>query len=236
MTAFRYAPEIIETFPDIRGGVLVAGGVVNGASPPDLVERYRAEQQAAVAQIGDRSLADLPSLAAWRRAFRGFGVDPTKYRNAAESLLRRLVKRGEIPSLGCLVDIGNLVSIRHRLPLAVFDRSRLTGGITVRFADGTEPFVDLGTTEVVHPELGEVVFVDDDDRVMARRWCWRQGDPGATRPDTIAVLISVEAHHVPAGEVVGDALEDLAALLERHAQASSIRSALLSPAFPEFAG
>ena len=46
-------------------------------------------------------------------AIRGFGVDPTQYRSAAEALLRRLSKSGEIPSINALVDLGNLVSIRY---------------------------------------------------------------------------------------------------------------------------
>ena len=99
-----------------------------------------------------RPFSELPSLAAWRRAFRAFGVDPTGYRSAAEALLRRLTKQGSIPSINTLVDIGNLVSIRHALPVAVFDQRAMTGGTTVRFATGDETFTDLGTGERESPE------------------------------------------------------------------------------------
>jgi hypothetical protein len=64
--------------------------------------------------------------------FRGFGVDPTQYRSAAEALLRRLIKQGELPSIGTLVDLANLVSIRYALPVAVFDQGGITGGTVVR--------------------------------------------------------------------------------------------------------
>jgi hypothetical protein len=47
-----------------------------------------------------------------------------------------------------LVDIGNLVSIRYAIPIAVVDRRAAKGVITVHFADGTEHFTNLGTTEV----------------------------------------------------------------------------------------
>jgi len=62
-----------------------------------------------------------------RKLFRGFGVEPTQYRSAAEALLRRLTKQGGLPSVGTLVDLANLVSIRFALPVAVFER-RGTGG------------------------------------------------------------------------------------------------------------
>ena len=115
-------------FSSVAGGVVHAEGVSNGPSPPALVEAYRAEQEGALARIGDTPLSELPTLAAWRRAFRAFGVDPTTYRSAAEALLRRLTKQGSIPSINALVDIGNLVAIRYGLPVAMFDQRTVTGG------------------------------------------------------------------------------------------------------------
>ena len=107
--------------------------------------RSEAEQQAVLTRIGDTPLSELPTLAAWRRAFRAFGVDPTAYRSAAEALLRRLTKQGSIPSINALVDAGNLVAIRYGLPVAMFDQRSVTGATTVRFAAGTESFMDLGS-------------------------------------------------------------------------------------------
>lgn len=236
MTLFRYGEDLLERFPSIVGAALHARGVVNGPSPPDLASAFEAEQRATLARIGVTPLSELPGLAAWRRAFSAFGVEPTRYRSAAEALLRRLTKQRDIPSLGCLVDIGNLVSIRYGLPVAVFDRRAVTGTTTVRFADGSERFTDLGSVEVVRPEAGEVIFVDDAGLVSARRWCWRQSAESATRPDTTDVLITAESLHAAAREDVAAALEDLVALLARHVPATTIRSALLSAERPAFPG
>ena len=81
-------------------------------------------------------MAEIPSIAAWRRAFTRFGAKPTQYRNAAESLLRRLSKQGDIPTISTLVDMGNLISIRYALPVAIFDQDQIAGDITVRLATG----------------------------------------------------------------------------------------------------
>ena len=89
------------------------------------------------------------------------------------ALLRRLTKQGSIPSINTLVDVGNLVSIRHALPVAVFDLASIAGGLTVRFAAGDESFTDLGSGSVESPEPGEVIFIDSAGHVAARRWCWR---------------------------------------------------------------
>jgi DNA/RNA-binding domain of Phe-tRNA-synthetase-like protein len=240
MTAFRYAPDLLARYPAVAGGVVLASGLTNGPAPEGLREAFAAEQRAALARIGDTPLSQLPSLAAWRSAFRGFGVDPTQYRSAAEALLRRLTKKGDIPSISTLVDIGNLVSIRYALPVALFDTRAAAGALTVRFADGTERHTTLGDGEVEHPETGEVIFADDAGHVHARRWCFRQSDQSAVRADTTEALVTVEAHH-PAGHAdVEAAVADLVELLLTYAGAgsgtASLRTSILDAANPELAG
>ena len=180
------------------------------------MEAYRAEQQATLARIGEIPLSQIEALAAWRSAFRGFGVDPTQIRSACEALLRRLTKQGDIPSINALVDIGNLVSIRYALPVAMVDMQAMTGGITVKFAEGHEPFTNLGQSEITHPDPGEVIFVDDAGLVFARRWCWRQSDQSASREETTDVLVTIEAQHAGGRAAVEAAMRDVMGLLEQY--------------------
>src|SRR5690606_3503211 len=140
MTLFRYDPAVLDSFPGIVGGVIWVRDLRGGPTPPALHDAFFAEQRAVLGRIGNTLLSELPSLAAWRRVFSGFGIKPTQYRSAAEALLRRLTKHGDIPSLNALVDLGNLVSIRYALPVAVFDLAQTTGPITVALARGDERF------------------------------------------------------------------------------------------------
>ena len=231
-TLFRYDPALLARFPAIRGGVIAARHLRNGPTPPALAAAFATEQRAALARLGNTPLSDVPSLAAWRRAFSAFGVKPTQYRSAAEALLRRLTKHGDIPSLNLLVDLGNLVSIRYALPVAIFDRRTTTGTVTVRFANGDERFTDLGTDEIAHPDPGEVIFVDEAGLVSARRWCWRQSEQSAAREDTTEALITVEGHHASAEADVRAALTDLQTLLGEYMPGAALHAALLSPAAP----
>jgi DNA/RNA-binding domain of Phe-tRNA-synthetase-like protein len=231
---FRYSDALLERFPAVAGGVLHAANVTNGPTPPELADAFSEEQRRTIERIGATPLAELPSLAAWRRAFSSFGVEPTKYRNASEALLRRLTKQGDIPSVSLLVDLGNLVSIRYGLPVAVFDLRGVAGGMEVDFAAGTESFTDLGSSEVERPEPGEVVFVDRDERVHARRWCWRQSAHSATRDDTSEVLVTVEGHHAEAKPDVAAAAEELEQLLTRFAAGATVRRQVVTGANPAF--
>jgi DNA/RNA-binding domain of Phe-tRNA-synthetase-like protein len=226
MTVFQYDKGILTHYPTIVGGVIIAQGMINGPTPKDLQATFIDEQQATLQRIGANPLSQIPSLAAWRAVFRSFGVDPTQYRSAAEALLRRLTKKGDIPSINLLVDLANLVSIRYALPVAVFDTSTLDGAVTVHFADGSERYTTLGQDELEHPEAGEVVFSDDTKLVIARRWCWRQSDQSAAKQETTEALITVEAHHTEAQEDVDAALDDLLTLLRAYAGGTFISSRL----------
>jgi DNA/RNA-binding domain of Phe-tRNA-synthetase-like protein len=216
MTVFQYDAAILETFPQIVGGVIVASGITNGPSSPALQEAYLRQQQAVISNLGSTPLSEVESLAAWRSAFRTFGVDPTQYRSAAEALLRRLTKKGDIPSINTLVDIGNMVSIRYGLPVAVLDQSGFAAPITVHVADGSEPFRNLNQQDVDHPAPGEVIFTDADGQGVARRWCWRQSEESAARETTTDIVITVEAHHVNGRADVEAAVSDLLSLLAEH--------------------
>jgi DNA/RNA-binding domain of Phe-tRNA-synthetase-like protein len=216
MNAFQYNTAILKRYPTVVGGVILARDMTCGPTPNDLQAAFVAEQQATLQRIGDTPLSQISSLAAWRSVFRNFGVDPTQYRNAAEALLRRLTKKGDIPGINLLVDLGNLVSIRYTLPVAVFDTSSLHGAITVHFADGSERYTTLGHDAVEHPEPNEVVFTDETKLVIARRWCWRQSDQSAAKQETTQAIVTIEAHHDRGKQDVDAALNDLLTLLQAY--------------------
>ena len=229
---FGYRGDLLTQFPDIVGGLLYATSVQNGPSPASLLDLYQAEQM----RVKANGIAptETPALVAWRAAFRRFGVNPTQYRSAAEALLRRLDKKGDIPTINCLVDIGNLVSIRYALPVAMIDIRDLASPITVHPATGEERFVELDNDAGARPEVGEVVFMDAAGVVVARRWCWRQSAESAARADTTSVLVTVEGHHAKAHADVAAAVADLTDLLHRFTSASVVTGVIdaRQPLFP----
>ena len=188
----------------------------NSTTLESLQQTFLSEQRAILAKIGQTPLSELPTLAAWRGAFRAFGVDPTKYRSAAESLLRRLTKKGDIPIINTLVDICNLVSIRYALPVAAFDARALTGAVTVCFAGGSESFMAHDSPEPEHPEAGEVIFMDEAGLVIARRWCWKQSIESTAELDTTTAILTIEAQHEGGQKDIRVALEDLLELSQEY--------------------
>jgi DNA/RNA-binding domain of Phe-tRNA-synthetase-like protein len=215
-STLHYDPAILQRFPDLRSGVILAEGLVNGPSPAGLQEAFQEEQRAVLERIGQTALSELPALAAWRKTFRAFGVDPTKYRSSAEALLRRLVKKGDIPGINALVDAGNLVSIRYALPVAAFNTHALQEPVTVLFADGSERYTALDENEDSAIPAGEVIFRDEQKLVIARRWCWRQSLESAATESTSRAILTIEAQHATGVQDVLAAVEDMLALLKTY--------------------
>lgn len=159
--------------PDYRALLIAVRGLVPGPSD-DVSEALLTEaESAARQQLRDRSVEELPNIAAWRDAYRAFGAKPQRTRNSVEALTRR-AETG-LPRINRLTDLYNAISVLHQLPVGGEDLSRYDGAPRLIRATGTEAFDTTadGAVVVEHPEIGEVVWCDDAG-VTCRRWNWRQ--------------------------------------------------------------
>jgi DNA/RNA-binding domain of Phe-tRNA-synthetase-like protein len=226
---FSHAAEIWHTFPELAAGVTYLSGVHTGVSVDAALVRHL-ERASSSLQAGSES--DLPPIHAWRRAFARMGLKPTQYRCASEALLRRLRKDGSLPRVHPLVDLCNAVSAAYAIPVAVFDLNHVAGTLEVRRAEGDEDSLAFGG-EHERPEAGEVVFVDAQRRVHARRWCNRQSAWSAVRPATSEVLIVAEGMHDTAASDVRDLVDTLVAEVTA-VWGSQAQHTMLTSAAPRF--
>ncbi len=226
---FRHAVEIWRDHPDLVPGVVHVRGIDATAEVGKRVAEWTAR---AADRLDGRTESELAEIQAWRRAFGRMGLKPTRYRCAAESLLRRYRREGALPSIHPLVDLCNAVSLAYAVPVAVLDLAGVTGDLTVRPAAGDEDYRTLAG-EPERPEPGEVIFADAAGRAHARRWTNRQSGHSTVRPTTTEVLIVAEALH---GTAVPDVTELTAALVGelRAVWSVSPRSAVLTRAEPAF--
>jgi len=143
------------------------------------------------------------------------GLKPAQYRCASESLLRRFRTEGTLPQLHPLVDLCNAVSLAFAIPVAVFDVSKITGQLDVRYAAGDEDYLTF-SGDLEHPGAHEVIFSDRAGRAHARRWTNRQSALSAVGSSTTAALIVAEALHDSAAsdvpELTGAIAGELAAI------------------------
>jgi DNA/RNA-binding domain of Phe-tRNA-synthetase-like protein len=188
---FCHAGDVWTAYPELVPVVLHAARI----SPHvDVGPRLAALHAVAEARLAAGPESELPEIQAWRRAFARMGLKPTQYRCASESLLRRFRKERAVPRIHPLIDLCNALSLAFAIPIAVFDVSRITGHLEVRYATGAEVYVAFSGEEE-HPEPGEVIFADAAGRTHARRWTNRQSRDSAVGDDTTTALIVAEAMH-----------------------------------------
>jgi DNA/RNA-binding domain of Phe-tRNA-synthetase-like protein len=225
---FRHSETLWQEFPQLFPAVLVLDPVDPVVSLEDRLEPWlrRARER-----LEKGPEAEMPEIAAWRRGYSQMGLKPTKYRSAAEALLRRFKREGELPRVHPLIDLCNAMSLAFALPVAVFDLAQVDQFLEVRHARGTETYLAWsGETESV-PE-GEVIFADAADHAHARRWTFRQSRKSTISTETRRALVVAEGLHASANEDVRELLD---ALDQELAGGSADARAVLSAASPTLA-
>jgi DNA/RNA-binding domain of Phe-tRNA-synthetase-like protein len=156
----------------------------------------------------------LPHVAAWREAYRGFGAKPQRTRNSVEALTRRA--ESGLPRVNRLTDLYNAISVTHQLPIGGEDLSRYQGAPQLIRALGTECFdtTNGGADVIEHPEPGEVVWCDDVG-VTCRRWNWRQARRTQLHDHTTSALFILDALEGMTDEQLHAAAEDLTTHVRR---------------------
>ena len=183
--------EVFRKYPGYVRGVLIAHDVVNPASPPELVQLLREAEASVRERLTVEGLAEAPRIRTWRDAYRAFGAKPAEHRSSIEALARRALKNDPLPSISALVDIGNIVSLRHLVPAGAHAIDGLKEDIALRPATGSEDFVAFGSEKQEHPLPGEIVFVEGNT-VLTRRWTWRQAKHTLVAPGTTAIVFNVD--------------------------------------------
>ena len=188
---YRVSDEIFKLFPGYSRGVVLAQGVANGESPPELVSMLRDTEKAVRDRLHPDKLGEHPNITSWRDAYRTFGARPGKFRSSVEAMVRRVLQGQDLPSINILVDIGNIISLRHLVPAGGHAIDVLTQDIELRLATGEEEFTPFGSNIMEHPVPGEIVFVEGN-QVLTRRWTWRQANHTLTLPETTAIELNID--------------------------------------------
>ena len=92
-------------------------------------------------------LPNLPQIKATRQAYRNFGKAPTSYRNAAEAMLRRIIKRNGLYQINNVVDINNFMSISTGYSIGTYDIAFLQEPIVLKIASAGEKYQGIGKDE-----------------------------------------------------------------------------------------
>ena len=232
MTTLRVSEDIFRTFPDALIGVAVFSGVDNAGESAEVTTALRAEEDRAAASLAGASIPDHPRVAPWRAAYRAFGAKPKDHPSSIENLMRRVAKGGRLPHISKLVDLYNVVSLRHLVPVGGEDLSTVEGDVELAFAGANEPAVRLlGEPEARPPKPGEVIYRDAVG-ALCRRWNWKEADRTKLTDRTRDGFLVVEALPPVTRAELEAALADLANMVRSHC-GGAVRIEILHAGHPE---
>ena len=183
--------EIFALFPGYCRGVVLAFDIKNGDSPSELTAMLRDAETSLRERINKDEIVIHPKINSWREAYRSFGAKPAKFRSSIEAMVRRVLNDNELPSINAIVDIGNIISLRHIITAGGHAIDEVSNNISLRKATGEEEFTAFGTDESENPEPGEIIFTESNT-VLTRRWSWRQAVHTSTQKSTTAVEMNID--------------------------------------------
>ena len=131
------------------------------ASSDDLLDAFECK----IVELGDQytmdSIADNLHIESTRLAYKVLGKNPHEYRNAAEAMLRRVVKGSGLYHINNVVEVNNLISISSGYSIGSYDVAELQGDVELRRAEDGAHYdgigkssVNIGFLPVLHDDLG----------------------------------------------------------------------------------
>jgi DNA/RNA-binding domain of Phe-tRNA-synthetase-like protein len=207
---YRISDDIFNAFPNFRRGVVVGKNINNLEVHPELGQSLATE---AAVVSSDQEKLDDPRLIAWDQAYLSFGVNPRRDTPSIRFLVSQIAKGRPPRPINDVVNIFNILSLRYRMPCGGDDLDALRGeNILLDFAKGDETFAALFSPEKIEkPAAGEVVYLArPSNRIMCRRWNWRNADFSRIRPETTNVAVNLDGLVPP---ISNSDLEDAVAAL-----------------------
>jgi DNA/RNA-binding domain of Phe-tRNA-synthetase-like protein len=209
--------ELFELFPEAKIALVIVRKIDNQPRGAEALAGLLREAQAnAVARLQGGALSEHPRIHCWREAYRAFGAKPKDYPSSIENLARRALKGEPLRSINPLVDLYNVVSLAHLLPVGGEDLDTIEGDIVLTRASSAEPPVRLlGESEERAPKAGEVIYKDSRGAIC-RRWNWKESDRTKLTEGTRNAVLVLEALPPILVSELSEAARDLERLVLEH--------------------
>lgn len=140
--------EIEQVCPNFVGACVEAT-VKNSAYSEDLWQEIHHKAQLYKDTLNTESLKEMSGIQATRKVYRLCGKDPSRYRPAAEALIRRILQDKPLYQINTLVDLINLASIAFGYSIGRFDADHFKGDtLTLGIGREGEPYEGIGRGEI----------------------------------------------------------------------------------------
>jgi DNA/RNA-binding domain of Phe-tRNA-synthetase-like protein len=94
-------------------------------------------------RLEEKQPSDWPYIQEYRAVFKALGMDPSRYRPASEALIRRVLSGKDLGPVNSAVDVNNFFSLRHALPLGIYDAGKVNGDVTIKLGTAEDEYEGL---------------------------------------------------------------------------------------------
>ena len=216
---FIISDEIFEKYPNLQVGVVIAKNLDNENYNEEIKELIKDIMEQKRQEIDPEKISEIPSIAKWRETYRAFNAKPSKYRNSAEALLKRILKE-DLWKINKLVDLYNYISIKHTVTVGGEDLESIEGDLILDFATGDEEFIALGE-EKDNPPWEEEVIYKDERGVVCRCWNYREAERTKLTNETKNAIIVIENLLPEENEKLKQATQELEILIKKYCKAET---------------
>ncbi|MFA6842876.1 MAG: phenylalanine--tRNA ligase beta subunit-related protein [Bacilli bacterium] len=151
------AKEITDILPEFQ--VLAFNMDIQVDSSNEKILSQITEYKEKYSTISLPEILSLDRIKEGRDAYKALGKDPSRYRLAAESLLRRLSKKRDLYLINNAVDIGNLLSISLNRSTAILNYDAIVGPINIRIGRKSDEYEGIGRGKI---DISNVILYEDD--------------------------------------------------------------------------
>lgn len=135
----------IETVCPRFVGAAITADVCNSQHSDELWKDISAFGEKLKKEETTESIKKLSTIEATRRVYRACGKDPSRYRPAAEALMRRMIAGKGLYQVDTLVDLINLASMVSGYSIGGFDAEKIEGSmLTLGIGRKDEPYEGIG--------------------------------------------------------------------------------------------
>lgn len=165
----------------------------------------------ATRHLDSPTLSENAPIKVWRDAYKKFKTKRGA-RCSVENLFRRVLKDKPVEPITPLVDLYNIVSLRHAFPVGGEDVNAFEGDLRLGVTEGGDGFLPLGE-DAEDPTLAGEVCYRDDAGAVCRCLNWRDGQRTALTDDSHDAFLVIENVDPARAEDLEAAMADLESLI-----------------------
>ncbi|MFW9982073.1 MAG: B3/4 domain-containing protein [Candidatus Thorarchaeota archaeon] len=189
--------------PGLSVSLIVLEDLKVGRSSSSFEEYEKETFEEIRSQMTLDDVKDDPIFRSYRDLYWTFGMDPTKLRVSSEAVLRRILKGFNLWRISDIVDIVNLASAYHKIPIGLIDSSKLKGDLVVRTAFHGEVFQRIGGKTITC--RGREIVVADDEKIVCFGYATHDSERTMITDSSSSVYVLLYGAEIISQDVMHDA-------------------------------